>query len=81
MIPKSMLPKGELFFSLVFYQFKSTVKKAKFPDNLSDDMLNQSLISGSANDGLIFNVESWKLLSECVRWKIRSKLSHHSGRN
>ncbi len=66
MIPKSILPTGELFFSLVFYQFKSTVHKAKFPYNLSDDMLNQSLISGSANDELIFNVESWKLLSDVL---------------
>ncbi|MCK5146150.1 hypothetical protein KAR48_05305 [bacterium] len=62
-IPISSLPKGDLFFSVVFYQIKSNIKKVKVPKNLSDSMLNQELISGSARDNLNFMVETWFQLS------------------
>ena len=64
MIPISSLPKGDLYFSVVFYQIKSGIKKAKFPKSLSDAMLNQELISGSSRNKLDFKVETWVRLSE-----------------
>ena len=66
MIPISSLPSGDLYFSIVFYQIKPNVKKAKFPKKLSDAMLNQELISGSAKDNLNFMVETWFNLSEVI---------------
>lgn len=65
-IPVSSLPEGELYFSLVFYQIKSTISKAKFPEILNDAMLNQELISGSARDRLDFKIETWASLSEVL---------------
>ena len=58
-IPISCLPEESLFFSVVFYQIKSEIKKARFPEHLYDGMLNQELISGSAVNELEFDVESW----------------------
>jgi hypothetical protein len=66
MIPISSLPNGDLYFSIVFYQINSNVKKAKFPKNLSDAMLNQELISGSAKNNMNFMVETWFNLSEVI---------------
>lgn len=60
LIPLSALPQGDLRFSVVFYQFKSTEKKARFPDNLDDGMLDQELISGTAKNGIKFKTKDWE---------------------
>lgn len=66
MITLSSIPKESKYLAIVFYQFKAQIQHATFPADLADDMLNQTLIAGSAPESLVFNVSNWFHIQEIL---------------